>query len=81
MPTSRTCSSSSTNAGGLHYAPEPLVAFCRANGLDVGMTLGDEDAACALICEWYLAHREAGGDKDAACEAILARLSDSAGAP
>ena len=61
------------DAGGLHYLPEPLAACCRANGLDVGMTLGSDDLACMLITEWYFAHRAAEGERDIVVESILER--------
>jgi hypothetical protein len=62
------------DAGALHYLPEPLAACRRANGLDVGMTLGNEDLACMLVTEWYLAHRTSGGGPDLNVETILRRL-------
>ena len=36
------------DAGVLHYALDALAACCLANGLDVGMTLGDADVSCCL---------------------------------
>jgi hypothetical protein len=36
----------------------------------VGMPV-DEDLSCWLICEWYLVHREAGGEPDPVAKAIL----------
>ena len=61
------------DAGGLRYRPAPLAAHAGANGLDVDVT--DEDEACALVCAWYVAHREAGGKPDATAETIVALLN------
>ena len=44
------------------------------------MVIPDENLACALIADWYVLHREAGGGDDAATEAALehvARLADA----
>ena len=61
----------------LLFAPALLAELCRFNGLDPMATLADEDLSCWLICEWYVAHREAGGDPDPVVEAILAELEAS----
>jgi len=45
-----------------------------SNGLDGDETLASEDLSCALVAEWYIAHRTEGGEPDAAAEAVLARL-------
>ena len=39
------------------------------------MTLGDADAASALIAQWYVEHRQIGGKPDEAIETILRDLS------
>jgi hypothetical protein len=46
----------------LKFAPAPLAELCRCNGLDPVAILADEDQSCWLIAEWYVAHREAGGE-------------------
>jgi hypothetical protein len=60
----------------LRFAPAPLAQLCRANGLDPATTFADEDLACWLICEWYLAHLEAGGEPDQIVEDILAEVAE-----
>jgi hypothetical protein len=60
----------------LLFASAPLAEVCRASDLDPDATLADEDLVCWLICEWYLAHRMAGGETDPAAEAILAKVAE-----
>jgi hypothetical protein len=38
--------------------------------------LADEDLSCWLICEWYVAHRTAGGERDPVIETILAEVAE-----
>ena len=51
----------------LLFLHAPLAQACRLNGLDSDATLVDEDLSCWLICEWYVAHREAGGEPAPGC--------------
>ena len=37
----------------------------------------EEDLSCWLICEGYVAHREAGGEPDPAAEQILAEVAEA----
>ena len=55
----------------LLYAATPLADLCRYNGFDPTTTFADEDLACWLICEWYVAHRSHGGALDVVAELIL----------
>jgi hypothetical protein len=59
-----------TDAGALRYLPAPLGEFALLNGIDPDL-VGDEDWAAATIGGWYVAHLEAGGDRDAAAEAAF----------
>jgi hypothetical protein len=64
----------------LLFLPAPLGALCLFNGLDPEAILANEDLSCELICEWYFAHIEAGGEPDPVAEQILeevVRLQDS----
>jgi hypothetical protein len=49
--------------------------MCRANGLDPAATLADEDLACWLICRWYVAHIDAGGEPDDAVKRIMTEIA------
>ncbi len=62
------------DAGGLHFLPVPIRELCLANGIDAEATIASEDQSCALIADWYVAHVEEGGARDAAVESILDRL-------
>jgi hypothetical protein len=53
----------------------PLGTFCLVNGRDPAATLASGDLSCWLICEWYLAHREAGGERDEVVEQIVQALN------
>ena len=64
-------------AGVSHYLPGPLITCCRVNGLDSATVLADEDLACSLIGEWYVAHIAAGGDPDLVMVEILAVVADN----
>jgi hypothetical protein len=61
--------------GRLLYRPAPLRAFAIANCLDPDVLIADENWACEVLYEWYLAHRSAGGMIDAAIELVLIRLA------
>lgn len=61
--------------GGLRYRPAALRELCRENGIDAEAVTGDEDRACALIAEWYVLHREAGGQADSVAETVVAVLN------
>ena len=61
--------------GGLRFLPAPLQAVARINGLDADAIVADEDRSCAQLVGWYVVHREAGGDADAACESFVALLN------
>lgn len=61
--------------GGLLFVPSPLGVLCLHNGLDPELVLADEDRSCALICDWYLAHRLAGGEPDPTAEELLAQAA------
>lgn len=63
------------DAGDLHYDWRAIERLCLANGIVPAIALSSEDVACALIAEWYLLHRQAGEARDAAAEAIIARLN------
>ena len=39
------------DARGLPYLPEQSAECCSANRLDIGITSGNEDLSCWLICE------------------------------
>ncbi|MFS8086734.1 MAG: hypothetical protein ACMG6H_13960, partial [Acidobacteriota bacterium] len=54
-----------------HYSPSPAAIRKFRNGLDPVAVLRDEDLACSLICAWYVAHREAGGEPDPVVERIV----------
>jgi hypothetical protein len=62
--------------GPLLFAPTALADVCRLNGMDPGATLADEDLSCWLICEWYVVHRDAGGEPDPVAEEILAKVAE-----
>ena len=53
--------------GALRFLPAPLREFALLNGIDPDL-VGDQDWAATAIGTWYVAHREAGGDLDAAAE-------------
>ncbi len=53
--------------------PAVLAALFHANELDT--LVNDEDVACWLIAELYLAHRTAGGVPDPAAEEILVEVA------
>ena len=56
----------------LLYLSAPLGEFAPRNGLNPEAVIADEDRVCELIADWYVLHREAGGDADPAAEAALA---------
>lgn len=58
--------------GRLLFMPAHLAELCRINGLDAVTTLADEELSCWLICIWYIAHREAGGESNPVVEQIIA---------
>ncbi len=60
----------------LLFLPAPLGELCLINGLDPEEVLMSEDLACELICEWYAAHIEAGGEPDPVADAILAEVAE-----
>lgn len=55
----------------LLFLPAPLGALCLFNGLNPEEILASEDLSCELICTWYVAHREAGGEPDPVADEIL----------
>ena len=59
----------------LLFSPAPLAELCRCNGIDPEAVLADEDQSCWLICEWYVAHREAGGEQDPVAEQFVAEAN------
>jgi len=61
----------------LLFLPAPLGELCLVNCLDPEEVLASEDLACELICEWYLAHIEAGGEPDPLAEQILAEVAEA----
>ena len=56
----------------LLYKPGPFARLLRANELDLQNFFNDEDIACWLVAEFYLAHRADGGKPDPVAEDILA---------
>ena len=67
------------DAGGLHYDWRVVEQLCVANGLQTTTALSSDDVACALIADWYVQHREVGGERDPAVETVLERLSAEEG--
>lgn len=59
---------------GFRYLPAPLGGFALRNGLDPEALIADENHACELIADWYVLHRQAGGDADPAAEAALSHV-------
>jgi hypothetical protein len=61
--------------GRLLYKHVPLERLIAANRLVIrGTMFEEEDLAAWLIAEWYLAHRNGGGDKDIVGEQLLAEV-------
>ena len=59
----------------LLFLPWHLGELCLVNGLDPEAVLASGDLSCELICEWYVAHRQTGGDPDPVAEEILAEVA------
>lgn len=53
----------------------PIEAICEASGLDQEhLKEGPEDNVSGLIIQWYIAHRQDGGTKDATAEDLIAEV-------
>lgn len=61
--------------GRLLFAPAPLAEICRAIGMVPAAILANEDLACLLICAWYRAHREAGGERNPVVEQVIKEVA------
>jgi len=60
----------------------PIEAICQASGLDPAhLKEGPEDNVSGLIIQWYIAHRQNGGEKDPTAEDLIAEVQaeDAAG--
>ena len=55
----------------LLFRPEALIELMRENDFDQQTFFREEDLIAWLIAEWYLAHRNAGGDPDPVADEIL----------
>jgi len=56
--------------GMLFFRPKVLKLAVMANGDEPSRVLADEDLMMHYIAQWYLAHRQQGGQPDEAMERI-----------
>ena len=68
--------------GAVSFDWTPIERICRASGLDAALLRdGAEDNVSALIMGWYRAHIDAGGERDAVQDDLIAEAitEDAAG--
>jgi hypothetical protein len=56
------------------YSIGALSSILSANQVDPAGILGDEDRVAGILFDWYIAHRETGGDANPAMERLIAEV-------
>ena len=55
--------------------PEPLAKLFMANEIALQTLFDDEDVVCWLVAEFYVEHRQAGGEPDSVAEDVVAEVA------